>query len=303
MHRHRLRARHENGKALKTAFLQQPNSSGNNKNHVIRNYRIRLLKTFPSKTTVKKLTALLLFVLSASALAAAQAKPQALVFAYNAFAPWKTFDSQGQPAGPYTDIVRELARRMHLSLRFLPCPLSRCLAAMQNGKADLMIGVQNTPQRARYLDFLDPPFANDNRLAFYQRSGDSRDISHYADLLPLTVGVVEGVQYQPQFDADGRIRRDAGPTVESSFRKLVAGRVDVLIDNEQQSALLASSEEFAGRVQRARLTLDNPHPNRLALARHSPLQPEKAEFEHALRAMLADGTISRLLAFERARIR
>ncbi|OQS10359.1 hypothetical protein B0T37_00940 [Chromobacterium violaceum] len=242
---------------------------------------------------MKKLIVLLLCCL---AFEPALADARELVFAYNVFEPWKRLDAQGRPAGPYTEIVRELARRLGLPLRYLHCPLSRCLATMQQGRADLMIGVRPTVERARYLDFLEPPFANGDHLAFYQRRDDARVIARYEDLLPLTVGVAEGVSYLPRFDRDARIRREASPGMESGFRKLAAGRVDALIVNARQGALLASRPEFAGRVRRAALTLDDSHPNRLALARRSPLHAQRARIEQALRAMVADGTAARILA-------
>ncbi|MEO2217088.1 transporter substrate-binding domain-containing protein [Chromobacterium vaccinii] len=242
---------------------------------------------------MKKLIVLLLCCL---AFEPALADARELVLAYNVFEPWKKLDARGEPAGPYTEIVRELARRLGLPLRFLHCPLSRCLAVMQQGRADLMIGVRPTPERSRYLDFLTPPFATSNHLVFYQRSGDARALARYDDLLPLTVGVSEGVSYEAGFDRDARIRRDASPGMESGFRKLAAGRVDALIVNASQGAALAARPEFAGRVKRAALTLDDRHPNRLALARRSPLHPRKADLEQALRGMVADGTVARILA-------
>ncbi|RBJ68952.1 amino acid ABC transporter substrate-binding protein, partial [Pseudomonas sp. MWU12-2534b] len=68
---------------------------------------------------MKKLIALLLLCLVCET---ALAEARELVFAYNVFEPWKRLDAQGQPAGPYTEIVRELARRLDLRLRFLHCP-------------------------------------------------------------------------------------------------------------------------------------------------------------------------------------
>ncbi|QEL57228.1 substrate-binding periplasmic protein [Chromobacterium paludis] len=241
---------------------------------------------------MKKLIALLLLALcSQSALAAPE-----LVLAYSVFEPWKRLDAHGLPAGPYADIVRELARRLKLPLRFAHCPLSRCLAMMEQGRADLMIGVRPTPERSRYLDFLEPAFANGDHLAFYQRSDDNSVIARYEDLHARRVGVSEGVSYTPRFDGDAQLRRDASPGMESGFRKLAQGRVDVLIVNSSQGRELAARPEFAGKVKRAVLTLDDHHPNRLALARRSPLQPQKTRIQQALRGMVADGTIARLLS-------
>ena len=80
-----------------------------------------------------------------------------LVFAYNLFPPWKTMDAHGEPQGPYTELMREVARRAKLRLAFLPCPLARCLQYMRQGKADVVIGVKNTAGRREFIDFIDPP--------------------------------------------------------------------------------------------------------------------------------------------------
>ncbi|AXT48949.1 hypothetical protein D1345_23530 [Chromobacterium rhizoryzae] len=222
----------------------------------------------------------------------AAAEP-ALVFAYNLFPPWKTMDAHGAPQGPYTELMREMARRAKLRLVFLPCPLTRCLQYLRQGKADVVIGVKSTPARREFIDFIDPAFASGSRLALYQRADDPRPLRSYRQLYPFLIGVVEGVRYQDEFDSDLRVRREPAPSLDSNFRKLKAGRIDALIADERQTAELAANAEFRRYVKRAPLLLYSPEPRRIGL---SPRSPHKRRIALAMRSMLQDGTVARLLA-------
>ncbi|OWY41039.1 hypothetical protein CEK28_01860 [Xenophilus sp. AP218F] len=240
-------------------------------------------------------TLLLLAVLFPLAARAAEPTPP-LVFAFNPFPPGKTCDAAGKPGGPYVEIVRELARRARLPLEIWTCPLKRCLAGMRAGRADLMIGIHPTPERRRYQDFLDPPFTVGNRLVLYQRRGDMRRIARYEDLLPLEIAVVDGGRYFPRFDADSRLRRDPGDSLEAGLRKLQAGRVDVVIAHRQQLETLSDGPLLAAALRQSGLEFRLRQSRYVSLAYRSPYYARKAQFADILRQMRRDGTVRRLLA-------
>jgi len=223
-------------------------------------------------------------------------EPRPLVLAFNTYYPWKTLDAQGQPAGPYTEIVKLLAQRLSVRLVFLPCPIQRCLQAMQQGQADIVIGVRNSEDRDSYIDFIDPPYAPATPLAIYLRQGDARRVRHYADLYALNLGVVEGVSYLPLLDKDKRIQRDFAPNSLSNFRKLLAGRVDAIIASRGNAEALILSQGWQKQLKRQPLSLDGQDERRLGLARHSFWYPQRARFSSTLQGMLQDGSIARLLA-------
>lgn len=228
--------------------------------------------------------------------AGALAEGRPLTLAYNVFPPWKVVNDAGEPAGPYTEIVRELARRVKQPLAFLPCPIARCLAEVAEGRADLVIGIQNAPDRAAYLDFLEPPFAAPTRNALYLKAGTRAPLTRYEDLYGKRVAVTHGARYTPDFDSDPHIQRDVSPNIVGSFNKLAAGRVDVVIVNELHGEAVSTRPEFAGRVVRAPLELVAAEPRKVGLAKRSPYHALKPKLEAALASMVRDGTVNRLLA-------
>lgn len=225
------------------------------------------------------------------------AQAQRLVFAFNTAEPYKVLDAAGRPAGAYVDIIRELARRSQLVLEIEQAPLKRVLAMLENGSADISIGIKGGPDRDGYLQFIDPPFAPSSRIVVLQRASDVRQLRRYEDLLPLRIGVVDGVHYFPQFDADTRMRRDAAPNVDSALRKLLAKRFDVLLINSLQAAGELRSKHYRKQVRTASVSFEFGDPRRIALSRRSPVaQQLQGVLSVQLAGMVKDGTIRRLLA-------
>jgi polar amino acid transport system substrate-binding protein len=226
----------------------------------------------------------------------AVAAPAPLVLAFNTLPPWKVFDDNGRPGGPYLDIVRVLAQRVGHPLQLRPCPLTRCLALAASGEVDLMIGVRSRPGRDDKLEFLSPPFASGTPLSFIQRRGDGRALRNYADLRALRIGVVEGSTYFERFDVDRSLTRDPAPDRLSSVRKLLAGRVDAVIFNYGEAKWLVAHSPAGTALKFAPYRVRNTELRRIALVRASPLYRLKPQLETALAGMVSDGTVRRLLA-------
>lgn len=225
------------------------------------------------------------------------AQAQRLVFAFNTAEPYKVLDADGRPAGAYVDIIRELARRSQLVLQIEQVPLKRVLAMLENGSADISIGIKGGPDRDSYLQFLDPPFAPSTRTVVLQRASDPRVLRSYDDLLPLRIGVVEGVHYFPRFDDDRRLQRDAAPNVDSALRKLLAKRFDVLMINSLQAQGELRGKRYHHQVREAAVSFEFGPPRRIALSRYSPVaQQLQGVLSAQLAGMVKDGTIRRLLA-------
>ena len=56
-------------------------------------------------------------------------------------------------AGIYVDLLGEIAKQEHWSIRYVQCDWEHCLALLREGKIDLMPDVARTPGRARQFDF------------------------------------------------------------------------------------------------------------------------------------------------------
>lgn len=217
-----------------------------------------------------------------------------LRLAFNELEPWKTRDAAGF-GGAYTEIVRELARRTGHELAIVECPLKRCLKLLEAGEADLIIGLQQTPERARHLQFLAAPYRRASAdKVFYVRAGTADRIARYEDLRGLTIAIKSGSEYFERFDADAQLRKDASPSHASNLRKLMLGRVDAVVMAEDQGQALLGPLALRGKVEPARYRVADPSPRSIALARASPRFAELPRLEQAMRELRADGTLARI---------
>ncbi|WP_374347299.1 substrate-binding periplasmic protein [Chitinimonas sp.] len=229
----------------------------------------------------------------ALAMSCAQAAP--LRLAFNTLAPWKIYDAQGQAAGAYTEVVRELARRLGLEFKAIDCPLKRCLALLEHGEVDVAIGLQSSGEREKYLHFLQTPYrlhASDK--VFYLRRGEQGRLQRYEDLHGLTVGTRLGSEVFDRFDDDRQIRKEAVPDPAVNFRKLLLRRLDAVAIPEDQGEFLLATLQLGQQIEKAPFRQLDATPRFLAVARLSPLATRLSDFEAAMAAMRNDGTLRRL---------
>lgn len=218
------------------------------------------------------------------------ATPTVLNIAFSEMPPWKTVDANGEAQGPYAHILRQLAEQLDATPRFILCSLSRCLQLMQRGEADVALGLAATPERVAYIDFISPGLEEDARIAFFMRRNDPRPLRRYEDLARLRVGVTHDRRYFARFDQDTALQKDVALQTEESMRKLVAGRVDVVIAPVLHGRNVLAATALAGRVQQMPLLMPG-YGGYIAFSRLSPWGPYRADVALAIARMRTLGQL------------
>lgn len=218
-----------------------------------------------------------------------------LVLAFSELEPWKTVKGS-QYGGAYTEIVRELARRVDAPLKIVPCPLKRCLVMLEHGEADLIIGVQDSPERNGFLHFLRTPYRNRaSDKVFYVRKGSGTDIRSFDDLRALRIGVKSGAMNFPRFSDDPALKRFEAKDLATNMKKLVLGRLDTVIASEDQGEAIVSQLQFGDKVEKARFRHpDSTGPRNIGISKKSVHLKNIGAFEGAMADMARDGTLARL---------
>jgi polar amino acid transport system substrate-binding protein len=235
------------------------------------------------------------FLLAAALALPAPALGAQLVLAFDELPPWKTH-AKGKYGGAYTEIVRELAKRVGLELKIVDCPLKRCMLMLENGEADIIIGLKDTAERRRFLHFLSTPYrASSSDKVFYVPAGGGMPITQYNDLRSLRIGVKHGAGYFDRLDRDASLRKDAAKDMRVNFQKLMLGRLDTLVIPEDQGEALVAELDLVGKVAKASYRVTDPSPRYVALARNSAHAASIDKFERAMAAMARDGTLADLI--------
>ncbi len=207
--------------------------------------------------------------------------------------PW-SYVKDGKIEGVYPAIISELAKELNIKAEFKSYPIKRCEVLMEQGEADLMIGIKDTQQRKKYIEFLKTPYRLSSAKVFYTRTGDKGKLKRFKDLYNLTVGVELGTKYFPEFDNDHKIVKEYVSNEEQNFYKLIARRIDVLIIPEDRGEFLISTLNMRDKIEKASYRFSDGSPRYIGISKKSPFIKDIKKFDAAMKKLAGNGTLEKL---------
>lgn len=214
--------------------------------------------------------------------------------AYTEWFPY-TYTEDGQARGFEIDILKEVLGRMGLVPAFSALPWKRCLAQLENGKTDLVVSMLKAPERAPYTIFPEEHISL-SRTVFAARADR---VPAYAGNLEalrgLRVGVFLGFTYGPVFDAADFLEKDPAVDTTVLIGKLMAGRDDLIAENQ---VVLKALARRMGVLDRLVFLTPPIHHQRLyvGFSRARGLEGLAGDFSRALKAFKDSGQYRAVLA-------
>ncbi|WP_323128527.1 diguanylate cyclase domain-containing protein [Shewanella cyperi] len=188
---------------------------------------------------------LVLLACSFSTLAAPaqpERQPLIMVMGEDSF-PFQFLDDEGQPAGLLVDFWREWGRITGQPLVFVARHWQDSLDQLAKGKADIHIGMAQTPQREALFDFIAPVSEVNTYLYLHQELTARKQLNQ---LLPFQIGIVSGSSHEPELKAQvPGLQFRYFPSREDLLGAALAGELAVfagmdgyLRDQQQQEQLM-----------------------------------------------------------------
>lgn len=222
----------------------------------------------------------------------AQASP-ALTVATDELPPFRFAGQDGQLQGLDIDILQRLEQMSGIALQVKRLPLDQAFKQMQSGQVDLMIGLVNAPERAEFIDYLQPSYYR-CWPAFYGLPAQVASIDQYSHLLGKKVGYVLNATYFEPFDSDTRIDKQGVKTEESLLQMVLSGDLPMMIGSDCQVDYLLGQKKGVTLVK-APYSPARPVNLYLGMSRHSPNQALRQPLMQALQTLVSSGQI-RLMA-------
>lgn len=133
--------------------------------------------------------------------------------------------------GFVTQVVKEAYKAVgyDVEVRFLPW--ERVMAMAKSGEADGIMGAYY--KKEREADFKYSAAIAESQLSFYKQKSKPHKYSSLNDVKGKTVGIVRGYTFTPEFDQSPAIKKDQSDNLPAALRKLLAGRVDFVLDDQR----------------------------------------------------------------------
>lgn len=221
---------------------------------------------------------------------------QEVIVPLDHYPPWRFFHDRDTVEGIDIQLTQALLHKVGLTPRFLNTPWKRCLTMMQQGVADLMVGVLWSQERDTYMYFIDPPYKDKTMKVFYVRKGSGVRITRYEDLQGLTIGTTHGAKYFQPFDSDATLHKDSVKLDVMNVRMLAADRIDCFVASKETGEYLIKSECMGDLLVKAQFEHEGRTKVYFTISRKSWLMDKAPELSRAVGQMVEDGTVTRIIS-------
>ncbi len=213
---------------------------------------------------------------------------------------WPPYVGRDLPEqGLWAELAREGARRINRTLELSILPWNRALLGAERGRFDAVMPVHRSVGREADYHFSRP--VPGGTVGLVARRSDGLGWTSLEDLRDKRLGVVRGYLNTPEIDEDPRWVKDAAPDDLHNLRKLLLGRIDLVFIDRYVAAHHLRGE----LAERAQEIVDlGPDLAQRDLHFMFPLKQDGGralceDFDRALDAMQADGTLASLFAKHR----
>ena len=213
------------------------------------------------------------------------------------FPPLEYTGPEKSAQGAAVAVVREVMRRMghEIEIRILPWP--RSLRMMQRGEADAIFTAYKNPERELFM-FYSNEVLVEQVVAFYARKGDSSAYAgDFATLKGRVIGVTSTISYGQVFDLAAKrlaLKTDAVDDLDSNVKKLMRGRVDVLISNRFSAQTVLRNLNLSGKIVELKPLVEKL-PSYIAFSKVRGHVAMRDSFDRVLREVKRDGSYDRIM--------
>ncbi|WP_168171506.1 transporter substrate-binding domain-containing protein [Lacimicrobium sp. SS2-24] len=226
---------------------------------------------------------------------ARQTRPDSLRLCVDHFPPRQVLNEDGSWSGHSIEIVRELADYLKVPLLISNnTPFPRCLLDMQEGEADLMVGLRKNPERDAYMQLM--PYSIAATSAFFSRADSNIQVQALSDLQGRIIGAVRGFTYTEGFESvRDHLNLVEVHAIEAGFGMLKRKRIDLMMATDYLGELVINKPEFKGLFIAQPLTLTTEAPVYIGLSRHSPAYGFAPRIEKAVEHLREQGRFDKIL--------
>lgn len=204
---------------------------------------------------------------------------------------------QDKPSGVLVEIVREAFGRMEQPMTIEILPPGRAWNMFVSGQVDGAFTMKMRAERKETMLFTTVPLVTHEYVFFVRKGSKVRFEGDLATLGSYRIGSVISLTYGEKFERavkSGVIRNvEPLPSLEQNFKKLMAGRVDLVVSSRLVGFDILQSMGLLNKIEVAGPPIESL-PAYLVFKRGVEYEEIARRFDQVLSSMLKDGTIARI---------
>lgn len=241
------------------------------------------------------MSAYLLLLLSAT-----PADAESYKFVTLDFPPLEYLNEKKEVNGAAVDIVRKVMSDLNLSVEIELLPWTRSLKLVKDGLADAIFTAYKNEERVTFLDYCEEPLIDQVVSLYVKKNSKISFDGEFKKLSDYAIGIISTISYGEKFDAAKKLyklKTERVDDLELNFRKLIAGRLDLVISNRFSASTELARLKLAGEVTELEIPVEVT-PSYLAFSKKKKsLSDLRSKFDRQLKTIKANGEYAKILAF------
>lgn len=198
--------------------------------------------------------------------------------------PPNAYEEGGEVVGSDVDVVRAVFAQLGLTANIEILPWKRCITTMENKQADAILAISHTEERTAFLHYPSEPVSY-GQTVFFSKSDSAIDEIDLNNKSQLKVGAILGYKYCQELDHSPLIQEASRvSTLEQNFRKLMLGRIDLLVEVDAVGLFTSKELGLEGQIEIVPNARYCQGGNFLAFSKQARLASVNAQFDAALQA-------------------
>lgn len=224
------------------------------------------------------------------------ADDKTLVWAFTDYFPYMQVTKENACSGSDVEMMNRIAEKLGVKYTTTIVPIARGLEMMRTGKADIMLSLQESPERDDFITFVNPAYTLPQKRLFVVLKGNANIIKKYDDLKLLKIGVQRTRKYFQPFDSDTAIEKIEMNNYDTAFDMLNAKRFDAFAVTEFEYKNYLKSAKIRNLVEFAEYYYETPSLGKIGISKKSSFISRIPEIERALKELIQTKELEKIYA-------
>lgn len=195
--------------------------------------------------------------------------------------------------------MSELFARLHLNFEIKLCPMKRCVMQMKRGTRDAIALISQNQARQKFLEYSLPLFESSGYIYFDANKFKAIEWKQFSDLRDYKIGLVMGYNYGEALQSmrdKNLLQIQEVVRIEQNFKKLLAGRIDLMLANQAEiSGLLSKHPQYRDRIKVLPKSYFH-YTYHMGFSKKSEARQQLPAINKVITEMKKDGTIAEIIA-------
>ena len=205
------------------------------------------------------------------------------------------YSASAKNGGPVTEIATAAFKKVGYDLEVKFMDWNRAVALATEGKNDGILGAYVSEERKVVLGFSEP--IGKVSVVLLAKKADKMSYTTMEDLKPYKIGTIRGNVYTKEFDSASYLKKDAVDKLELNIKKLLKGRLDVVIGSKMvlQDAMNSTAAEEADKLEILEPSLSANTLHVAVSKKHPDYKKLVEDFNRGLKMIQDDGTLKSIM--------